>query len=91
MRSSRNIESNPYIRFGSTELELDDGDLGFFHARRATCRDDNVLIENDAVHELGVFYRPPNFLDYPNVSQIYIGGSGGDKAGDSSHRNGSEG
>jgi hypothetical protein len=72
-------------------LELDDGNFGLFHARRATGGNDNVLVEDNTVHQLGVLDRPADFLDDADISQIDIGGSGGDETGDSGHRNRSEG
>ena len=60
------------VWFGCTELELDETDLGFLYPRRAADGRDYVLVEDDAVYELGVLNCAANFLHYSDVTEVDI-------------------
>lgn len=68
----QNSDMITYIRLWSTQLELNDGDLGLFHTGGATRRDHNILIKNNTFHEFGVFYSTANLLDNTDVSEVHI-------------------
>lgn len=57
-----------YIGFWGAKLELNYTDLGFFHAGWTTSGDDDILVQDNTIHKLGVFDRTTNFLHYPDVS-----------------------
>lgn len=71
-----------HIRLGRAELELDDADLGLFDPGRTAGRSDGVLVEQDAVHELGVVDRATDFFHEADVAQVDVLGRRGDEAED---------
>jgi len=62
-----------YIRFWSTELELNDSNFGFFHPGGPTGRRDDILVENDALDELRIFNCSPYPFYNAHVLEIYVG------------------
>ena len=60
------------IRFGCTELELDEADLGLLYPCRAADGRDDVLVEDDAIYELGVLNCTANLLHYSDVTEVDI-------------------
>ena len=61
-----------YIRFGGAELELNETDLRLFDSCRTPTRDDDVLVQDDAIDEFSVFNCSANFLHYADVAQIDV-------------------
>ena len=62
-----------HIRFRRTELELDNCNLGFFHAGWTPSRYDDILVEYDTFDQLCVFDCPTDLFDYANITEIDIG------------------
>ena len=60
------------VWFGCTELELDETDLGFLYPRRAADGRDDVLVEDNAIYELGILDCAANLLHYSDVTEVYI-------------------
>lgn len=60
-----------YIGFWCAKLELNYTDLGFFHAGWAASGDDDILVQDNTIHELSVLDRTTDFLHYPNVSKVH--------------------
>ena len=60
------------VWFGCTELELDETDLGFLYPRRAADGRDDVLVEDNAVYELGILDCAANLLHYSDVTKVDI-------------------
>ena len=60
------------IRFGCTELELDEADLGLLYPRRAADSRDDVLVEDNAIYEFGILDCAANLLHYSNVTEVDI-------------------
>lgn len=60
-----------YVWLGCTELELNNGDFSLLHTCRSTSSHNNVLVEDNTIYKLGIFYSPSHFLHYPDVAQIY--------------------
>lgn len=60
-----------YIGFWCTELELNYTNLSLFHANWTTSRDDDVLVQDNTIHKLGIFNRTTNFLHYPDISKVH--------------------
>lgn len=79
-----------YVGFRSTELELDNGNFCFLHSCRASSRSDNVLVQNDAFHEFGIFDGTSNLFHYPDISEIDVGRGGGDESGNGIDSDGSK-
>ena len=61
-----------YVGFGCAELELDETDLGLLYPRRAADGRDDVLVEDDAIYELGVLNCAANLLHYSDVTEVDI-------------------
>jgi hypothetical protein len=55
-----------------TQLELDDGNFCFFHASGSASRNNHILMQDNAIDELSIFYGSANFLYNTNISQIYV-------------------
>lgn len=79
-----------HVRLGRRELELDDPDLGLFDASRAAGRGDDILVQEHAVHQLGVVNGATDLLDEADVAQVDVVGFGGDEAEDRVDGDGSE-
>ena len=60
------------VWFRCTELELDETNLGFLYPRRAADGRDDVLVEDNAVYELGVLDCAANLLHYSDVTEVDI-------------------
>ena len=56
------------IRFGSTELELNEANFGLFDPRRTASCDDDVLVKHNTIDQLGIFYCTANLLDDADIS-----------------------
>jgi len=82
---------NTHIRFGSTQLELNETDLGLFHPCRTPGGDDNVLVEDDTLHEFSVFNGTANLFNDTDIPQIDIRGGLCDEAADGLDGDGSKG
>ena len=63
-------------------MELNETDLGLFHPCRTPSRGNNILIENNALNELGIFNSTTDLFNDTNISQIDIRGSLGDNTAD---------
>lgn len=61
-----------HVRLGRGQLELDERDLGLLHAPRAAAGGDDVLVEHDAVDELGVLDGAADLLDDADVTQVDV-------------------
>lgn len=53
-------------------MELDQTDLGLLHAHRPPCALDHGLCQDQAVHQLAVFYRPADLLDDADVPEVDV-------------------
>lgn len=84
------IDTRTYVRFGSTELELNDANLRLLDPCWAANGSDDILVKNDTVDEFCVLYGAANLLDDTDVSKVNIGRSGSDKAGNCRHSDGRE-
>ena len=49
-------------------MELDQTDLGFFHPRWTPSGDNNILVQDDTFHKLGVLNGTPDLFDDSNIS-----------------------
>jgi hypothetical protein len=61
-------EQKTDIGLGRTELELDKSNLRFFDSCRASSCNNDVLIEHDAIDELGIFYCTADLLDDADIA-----------------------
>jgi hypothetical protein len=61
-------EQKTDIRLGRTELELDKSNLRFFDSCWATSCNNDVLVEHNAVDELGVFYCTADLLHDADIA-----------------------
>ena len=80
--------SGTNIGLGCAELELNNSDFSFLHPCRASRSGDNILVEHNAVNEFSVFDSTPDFFHYPDISEIDIGGCGGNEARNGIYSNG---
>jgi len=85
------LNSNPHVWFRSTQLELNESNLGLFHPCWAPSGDDNVLVQDDTLHELSVFNGTSNFFHNADVSQVDIRGGLSDETTDGLDSNRSKG
>src|SRR6267154_3894090 len=90
MRTGMKWAKWTYIRFGSAELELDDGDLGLFHASRTASRNNDILVENNTVYKFSVFDSAAYFLHNPDVTKVHTRRLRCNQTRHSSHCNGSK-
>ena len=60
------------VWFGCTELKLDETDLSFLYPRRAADGRDDVLVEDNAIYELGILDCAANLLHYSDVTEVDI-------------------
>jgi hypothetical protein len=74
--------SNTHVWFGSAQLELNETNLGLFHPCWTPSRDDDVLVQDDTLHELSVFNSSADLFDNTDISQIDIRGGLSDKTTD---------
>jgi len=72
--------TNVWLR--CTQLELDNGNFCFLHAGWPASGNNHILMQDNAIDELSIFYGSANFFHNTNVPQIYVRGSGGYEAGD---------
>ena len=79
-----------YIGFWCAKLELNYTDLSFFHAGWTTSGGDDILVQDNTIHKLGVFDRTTNFLHYPDVSKVHTCGLGCHETRDSGNSDGSK-
>ena len=77
-----------YIGFWCAKLELNYTDLSLFHAGWATSGGDDILVQDNTVHKLGVFNGTANFLHYPDVSKVHTCGLGRHETRDSGNSDG---
>lgn len=61
-----------YIGFGSTQLELNDGNLCLFYPSWATGGSHDVLVKNDAFNKFCVFYCASDLLDDSDIPKINV-------------------
>jgi hypothetical protein len=69
-----------HIRLWRAELELDETDLGLFDSRRTASRVDDVLLQRDAVDELGVLDGAADLFDDADVAQVDVVDAGDDES-----------
>jgi len=58
---------------------LDETDLGFLYSCWTSSGDDNILVQDDALHELGVLDSTADLFDDTDISQIDIRGGVSDE------------
>ena len=56
------------VRFGSTELELDEANFCFFYPCRTASCDNDILVEDNAIDKFGVFYGTTDLLDDTDIA-----------------------
>lgn len=61
---------------------MDDANLGLLDARRSSSRGDDVLVQQDTIHELGIIDGAADLLDEANVAEVDVGGGRSDEAED---------
>ena len=80
-----------YVWLGRTKLELDQCDLGLFHASRATGALGACLGQHKSVNQLGVVDSASDLFHKTNILQVDIVGNGGvDDANDGVNSDGGQ-
>lgn len=53
-------------------MELNEADLGLFHPCWAPSRDNNILVQHNALHEFSIFDGTADLFNDTDISQIDI-------------------
>ena len=61
-----------YIGLWCAQLELNDADLRLLYPGRAADSRNDILVEDNTIHELGILDSTANLLDDTDVTKIYI-------------------
>lgn len=65
-------EGKAYIRLGRAQLELDETYPGLLNPRRTSAALDDRLVQDQAINHLTILNCPANFLDYSDITQVYV-------------------